>query len=142
MKKVFLQFAMVLFLATGAIAQEEVKPQKHENSSWHMVVLVDFKQGKVGEAKEIIKKFKAAGEAAQTKGPQLHWLVTGEYDLMVIWDMDDGPSQLEWQVTPNSAKWVNEFRKQQGSKEAADKVSEDYSKLISGTTSFITRKDL
>ena len=62
--------------------------------------------------------------------------------MMVIWDMDEGPSQMEWQVTPNSAKWVNEFRKQQGSKEAADKVSEDYSKLISRTTSFITRKDL
>ena len=56
MKKVFLLFVMVMFLATGAIAQEEVKPQKHENSSWHMVVMVDFKQGKVGEAKEIIKK--------------------------------------------------------------------------------------
>ncbi len=141
MKRLSLLVGMVCFLVSGAMAQEEMEAKKHENVTWQNVVLVDFKAGKVGEAKEIIKKYEAAGAAAQTPGPQKIWLSTGEYDLMLIWTMKDGPASMEWSISPDGAKWQNEFIKQQGSKEAADKIRQQYAELISKSTSYIGMKE-
>ncbi len=142
MKKISLLLFVMLFIASGAIAQEEMKPTKYENVSWHKVVLVDYKPGKMKRAKEIIKLYQESGKAAETMAPEMIWFMSGEYDLMLIWTLKDGPSEFEWKYSPDGLKWWNEFIKQIGSKEEAEKIQAEYTDLIFSYTSYLARKDL
>lgn len=140
MKKLSI-FAFVIFLGTALIAQsEEPSPKKHD-ATWHQVVFINFKQGKVGEAQKLISKFESAGETAGTPGPQKYWFETGSHDMLLIWDLKGGPSDLEWSWSPDGVKWWKAFVAQEGSEEAAEKVQNDYSALISSATSQIVRKN-
>ncbi len=142
MKRFSLLLFVILFIASGALAQEEMQPTKYENVSWHQVVLVDYKPGKEKRVKEIIKLYEAAGKAAGTPKPEMIWFMSGEYDLMLIWTLKDGPSEFEWQFSPDGLKWWKEFVNQQGSKEVAEKIHAEYMDLISSYTSYLARKDL
>lgn len=142
MKKLSL-LLIVLFLGSSVVfAQEDVKPVKHENVTWHRIVLVNYKPGQVSRAKEIITQYEAAGDAANLKGPERYWMETGEYDLMLVWTMEGGPSDLEWDRSPNGIKWRNQMIKQLGSEEALKKLQQEYSGLIFNSTSYISLKEL
>ena len=140
MKKLTL-FVMLLAMCTMIFAQDDMKPKKFENSTWHKVVLVKYKTGKTGEARKRIEKYEAAGQTAGTPGPETYWFVTGSYDMMLIWDMKDGPSELEWKWDAEGIKWWKAFVKQEGSEEAAEKIQDQYNSLVSGSTSHIVRQD-
>ena len=133
---------VVLFLGSSVVfAQEDVKPTKHENVTWCNVVLVNYKPGQASRAKEIMKQYKAAGDAVNLKGPARYWMETGEYDLMLDWTMEGGPSDLEWDRSPNGIKWRAEMIKQLGSEEALNKLRQEYSSLVSNSTNYICRKE-
>ncbi len=142
MKKVILFVGMMAFLVSNAMSQETVQAKKYENVSWHQIVLVNFKPGKVDRAKEIIGQYLEAGKAANLKGPEMYWMETGPYDLMLIWTMDGGPSDLEWQRSPDNVKWRSEMIKKLGSEDAVKKLSDEYSSLVSNSTNYLSRKDL
>ena len=140
MKKIAL-LVFVAFLGTSVFAQDEEPAPKKHDATWHRVVLVNFKPGKVGEAKKIIAKYQTAGATAGTPKPQQYWFETGSYDMMLIWDLKGGPSDLEWSWAPDGVKWWNAFVAQEGSKEAAEEVQDAYAALVSGSTSQLLRKD-
>ena len=120
---------------------EEMKPQKYEGSTWYDIGFLDFKPGKVGDAKKIIEKYHAAAKASGTQMPEIYWFETGEYDAMVVWEMEDGPSSLEWKWSPRGIKWWKAFVEQEGSEEAAEKISNEFDSYILRGTSNILRKD-
>jgi len=140
MKKLSLLLVVMLLVTSGVFAQEELKPAKYENVTWHRIVLVDFKPGQVSRAKEIMTQYQAAGDAANLKGPERYWMETGEYDMMLVWTMEGGPSDLEWDRSPNGIKWRAQIIKQLGSEEALKKLQQEYSSLVSSSTSYIARK--
>ena len=140
MKKI----AFIVFIAcigTAVFAQDEDPEPKKFDATWHRLVLVDFKPGKAGEAQALIEKYESASTKAGTPMPQQFWFETGPYDMMLIWDLKNGPSDLEWDWSPDGVKWWNAFVAQEGSKEAAEEVQKNYSSLVSGSTSQILRKD-
>ncbi len=142
MKKGLLILAVMFFIASGIMAQEELKPVKHENVTWHRVVLVNFKPGKVGRAKEIMAQYQAASDAVNLKGPERHWLITGEYNMMLIWTFENGPTDLEWSLSPNGVEWRKEMIRRLGSNEELVKLQQEYQSLVDNSTSFLTRKEL
>ena len=142
MKKLCLLSTWMIFIVSSVWAQNEVKPAKYENVTWHRVVMVDYKPGQNARVKEIIKIYEAAGAEAQTKGPEAHWFSSGEYDAMFIWTLDGGPSDMEWYRSDRNIKWRAAMVKQLGSEEAVNKLQEEYSSLVSSSTSYISRKEL
>ena len=102
--------------------------------------MVDYKPGKAGEAKEIIKKFQSAAATAGTPTPLQYWFETGKYDMMIIWELEEGPADLEWSWSPNGVSWWKAFVAQEGSEEAAKSIQDEYSSLIASSTSNIARK--
>lgn len=134
---------LLLFVGLGSFvfAQDDMKPMKYENSSWYRMTCVKYKAGKVGEAKKLIEKFVSAGETAGTPKPKQFWFVTGPYDMLLMWKMEGGPSDLEWKWDADGIKWWKAFIKQEGSEEAANKVQEQYDALVAGSKSEIVRQD-
>lgn len=142
MKKIMLVVGVVFFVASTVYAQDTAKPKKYENVTWHRVVKTDFKPGQTWRAKQIIKMYEAAGAEAGTKGPEKFWFSTGKYDAMFIWTMEDGPSEMEWSQSADNIKWRAAMIKQAGSEEKMKEIQEEFSSLISSSTSEICRKEL
>ena len=142
MKK-FAILVLMLFFGTAIYAQsEELKPQKHENVTWQTITVVDYKPGKVEEAKKIVEKFESASASAGTPAPVQYWFETGKYDMLIIWELKGGPSDLEWSQSPSGAKWWKAFIAQEGSEEEAQKVQEEYNSLVVSSNSNIARKQI
>ncbi len=106
------------------------------------MVMVDFKAGKVDKAKEYLAMFEKAAKKAGTPIPEMQWILTGEYDLLIIWEMKGGPSDLEWRYSPTSIKWWDALVEQQGGSKNAEMISDSYGDLIARSNSFITIKEL
>ncbi len=137
-------FSLLVLFSSYAMAQEsdeEIKPMKYENVVWYEVVMVDYKPGQVDEAKKYMEKFFSAAEISKTPTPQIYWVLTGEYDAMIVWELDGGPSDLEWRFSPSSVEWYKALIEQEGSKEGAEEVSKGYASTVSKSSSFISMKE-
>lgn len=98
-------FTLALTTATDAQAQDTPEPQRYENVDWNNVVMVDFKPGKRGRALEIIREhYVPASEEAGTSMPVMIEMMSGEYDIMLVWMMDDGPSEMTWERSPRALR--------------------------------------
>jgi len=130
--------AIFLAMSSLAYAQETPKAKKMEGKSWHQVVLVNFKPGMNGEAMKIIRNnFEKAGEKAGTTGPSMMMeMRSGEWDMMLVWNMDD-ISDMNWEVSPDNEKWWATMAEQEGSAENAMKVWQKYMGMIQSSTSYI-----
>jgi hypothetical protein len=134
--------AFVLICSFNLQAQEEVpKAKKYDNPEWKRVVYVDYHNGKMGTAMKIIKKYYSpAGEKAGTPAPSLMAIMeTGEYDLMIVWDMQDGVESLNWDISPNNIKWAKALEEVAGSKEKAQELRDKYSACVRSSTSELVR---
>jgi hypothetical protein len=129
---------LTLTTATDAQAQESPEPQRYENVDWNNVVMVDFKPGKRGRALEIIREhYVPASEEAGTPMPVMIEMMSGEYDLMFVWMMDDGPSEMTWERSPESIAWRSALVDMMGSEEETEKLQDEYSSLINRSISYI-----
>jgi hypothetical protein len=123
--------AAALVISGSAFAQDEGGPVKYENAEYFSMTNVDFKPGKAERAFEIIREhFMKASEAASLPEPYALHFKTGEWDAAFIWKLESGPADLEWYRSPNDIKWMEALAKQEGSKEAAGKLMEEWNSLI------------
>lgn len=141
-RSIVLAFAVALagagLLATPVQAQEEEpKPKRLEGVTWNNVTLIDFKSGKEERAMELIEKqFIPVLKKAGNPIPHTIELQTGPWDLMLVGTMDEGPSEMNWETSPEEVKNMKAANEMLG-KEKAQKISDEYSSLIARETSFV-----
>jgi hypothetical protein len=56
--------------------------------------------------------------------------MTGPWDHVAYFLLEEGPSALTWEVSPRDAEWRTAFIEQEGSLEEAQKIWEQFSDLI------------
>ena len=131
-------FLSMAGLATPAQAQDEgPQPQRYEDVTWNTVVLIDFKAGKEDRAMEINGDyFDPASKKAGIQVPRHIELQTGPWDLMMIWTMKDGPSEMAWETSPWDVKGWKAMLEMHG-KEKAQEIADEWSSAIARATSFV-----
>ena len=141
MKKILFSFCLIFAFSLISVAQDtSPKPSKYENVSYHSIVKIDFQPGTYSRIQEILKIYMDAGKAAGVKGPEIYWLMSGDYDVMFIWTHDDGLADLEWDMSPDNIKWRNALVQLLGSEEKAKELRKEWSSYIIKSTSEIARK--
>ena len=128
----------LFLLAAPAQAQdEEPEPTRYEDVTWNQVVLVDFKPGKEERAMEIIDEyFDPVVKKAGNQMPRAVELQTGPWDLLLVWTMKDGPSDMTWETSPEEIETMKAAQEMFG-QEKMEKINDEYSSLIARTTSFM-----
>ena len=142
MKKKLLPLLLFIFvlLAAGTVDNaQDMKAKKWDNAHWKSIHLIKFQSGKMPRAKEIIQKYFAkAGQKAGLSGPSLEVdLVTGDYDMMVVWDMKGGVEDLNWETSPDDAKWYGAMSDIAGGADKAKTLQDEFSSLIVRETSYL-----
>jgi len=125
-------------LAMPAQAQEEgPQPQRYEDVTWNNVVLYDFKAGKGDRAMEIIgDHYDPAAKKAGIQIPHSVQLQTGPWDLMMIWTMKDGPSEMAWETSPWDVKAQKAMVGMLG-QEKAQEIVDEFDNTVARETSFV-----
>lgn len=122
--------------------EEEMSAKKYDNPEYYMVSFLKFHPGKAGEANKIIDEYFApSAQDAGVPGPFIHLdLITGEWDMMVIWHMKDGVESLNWEMSPDDIKWEKAFVKLAGGKEKGKEISQKWQSYLKTSKSQIARK--
>lgn len=132
-RKLTVIVAVVVAVAALPVVAGEDLPQakKYDSQEWFLMVHVQFEAGQAEKALKIVKdKFAPAAKASGFKMPKVFQCRTGEWDVIYIFHLQDGVSEMEWQISPMDAKWFAAFAEQEGSMEAAQKVYTEYDELI------------
>ena len=138
--RTILGLSLALFLAAPALAQD-MEAKKLEDPQWRSVVMVKYPPGKMGRAMELIDEFQKVTEKAGTPNPELTVrMATGEWDLMVIWRMEGGISDMDWDTSPNNVKWRKAGAEHFGSEEKMKEAWQEYRSLIMESERDIARR--
>ena len=143
-KSILLAAALSLPLAAfsaPAMGQDsgEMKAERMEGVTWARVALTKFKPGKRERAIEIIKDYFAKADGMTGKASGVHGihLNTGEWDVMYVFPMKGGPSDMTWLTSPDDIEWMNAMVKLTGSREKAIEIIAEFDSLILADTSFV-----
>lgn len=143
-KSLLLAAALTLpFGAVPAVAdnhqEEEMKPERMEGVTWARVSMTKFKSGKRARALEIIRDYfaKADGMAGLESGVHGIHLNSGEWDVIYVFPMKGGPSDLTWITSPDDIKWMASMVELAGGQEEAMKILEEFDSLVQESTSYI-----
>ena len=126
-------------MATGQDTGGPVKwGENSEPAVYVSVTFVSYKEGKRGEANQIINNhFRPAALAAGLRPRVIVHFQTGPYDVAIHLRLENGMSDLEWQRSPNRIKFRAALVAQEGSEEAADAISDRYDELIARSVTSI-----
>jgi hypothetical protein len=128
-----LSILCILFFAILSTADaQEMKAKKFENPQWKTVTFIKFKSGKSDRAREIIRNYyeKAAQKASVSSPIMALDLVTGEWDMMVVWDMKGGIEEMNWEISPDNVKWMAALNEIAGGGDKAKAILDEFSGLI------------
>lgn len=113
------------------------EPKRYEDVTWNTVYLYAFKAEKEGRAMEILgNHLLPAYEEASVPAPRVVELQTGPWDVMIVSEMEDGPSEMSWQVSPEQPK-IQKAMQQMLGKEKAAEITSEYGSAIARSTSFV-----
>jgi hypothetical protein len=144
MKKTILLTIIVVFTFLSFIvvakAQDDMQAKKYDNPKWTRIEMIKFKEGKAARGNEIIKNyFLAACQKSNTPAPALIDIITGDWDLLAIWNMEGGIEEMNWVTSPNDIKWMKAISDIAGSADKAKSIIDEFSSIIDRKTSYIGR---
>jgi hypothetical protein len=124
--------AIVAFVfPTASRAQQANKPMRYENVAWKTITYVKFVSGKRNKALGIIRDhFQKAAQTARLPGPAMYEMRTGEWDLVLVWEMKEGVENLTWERSPNSVAWFKALGEQEGGADKAQALYDEYNSLV------------
>ncbi|MCW5899699.1 MAG: hypothetical protein KIT10_10550 [Flavobacteriales bacterium] len=109
MKYTILYLAVALFIglsmSTNVLAQDVLEAKRLDNPQWHSVVHIKFQAGKMARIQQIWDDMDKINEKAGTPQPVLRLrMSTGEWDVMIVWKMEGGIEDMNWEVRPDNVK--------------------------------------
>ena len=91
----------------GSAYAQDVEAKQRENTTTYVVYMVKIHWGKGGEFEERVKlQNEVAAELGEAPA-QIHHVMTGGYDRMIIVEMKEGMAALDWEITPSDARFRN-----------------------------------
>ena len=135
-------FVFGLVLSPSVLAKELPKAAKYENVTWYIVNHTKFKPGKVDEGLKIIYEHFVPTDRAIGRDVITFEPLTGDWDHMVFFPMEDGASGIGWKVTPKGEKWWAEMAKRLGGAEKAQDLWARFNELVAERKSEIVMRRL
>lgn len=128
---VVVAFAIAIAALPAAAQDEVLQAKKYDSLEWFQLVSVQFESGKMEDALKIIKEhFVPAAEASGFKMPKVFQCYSGEWDVMFLFHLEEGITELEWELSPSSIKWFTALVELEGGLEAAEKIYAEYEDMI------------
>lgn len=134
-----LMIVFMLLASTAVHAQQDMQAKKYDNPEWKRIVLIRYKPDKSGRAKEIINDYylKACTKSGTPVPATLLDIKTGEWDMLLVWDMKEGIEEMNWETRPDDIAWKKALDEIAGSASKANAVLDEFSSLIDRQVTYI-----
>jgi hypothetical protein len=122
--------------------QAQMQGKKYDNPKWKTVEMLEVKHGKMDRVREIISNYfiKAANKAGSRQPAMILEPATGEWNMILVWDMKEGIEELNWEVRPDDVKWMAAMNEIAGSADKAKTILDEWSSLVVRSTSYLCRQ--
>jgi hypothetical protein len=142
MRKTILNAALIVLFSSliSANIRAQTQAKKYDNPKWKSITFIQFKEGKMDRVREIIDNYfvKAAEKSGTPTPSMVSELVTGEWNMVVVWDMKEGVDALNWETSPDDVKWMTAMNEIAGT-DKAKAILDEWSSLIVRTNSYLGR---
>lgn len=133
---------LFLCFSVQQVEAQEVQATKLENPQWVQVNFVKFLPGKREMAEKIITDyFMKADNQAGNPEPTSFRMLTGDFDFILIWDLPEGLETLNYQVSPEDAKWMNAMVELSGGQEQAGQKMSEFFDYVEVWKTELARKE-
>jgi len=134
-----LLIASTLLASPTVHAQQDMQAKKYDNPEWKRVVLIRFKPNKSDRAKEIINDYylKACIKSGTPVPAVLLDIKTGDWDMLLVWDMKDGIEEMNWETRPNDVEWKKALDEIAGNATKAHVILDEFSSLIDQQVTYL-----
>lgn len=135
--------AVLVFLIAGNLSYaQELKAEKYENPEWVSISYIKFKPMKKDAAMNIVENyFVKADEDAGIDPPTTYHFNFGKYDMMVIWEMEEGLETLNYKMTPGDVKWMKSMAKVAGGQDKAMAKLDEFMSYVEVWENMMARKE-
>ena len=99
-----------------------------------------FKPGAGTEARQIIYEHLIKADQAAGRNPITFDFVTGEWDHVVFFPLQDGPGDLVWSTRPIDERWWAELAKLEGGIQQARTLVARFEQLIERSTDQVVQR--
>ena len=125
----------VVAVAHPSQQSSDSKARKLANVTWYEIRQMDFKPGQRDAALKIIREtFQPAAESAGlTPARIFEYASGGRWDVQLMFAMEGGPAELEWEITPNDEKWMAALASHCGGQDKAEALLAEYRGLIASS---------
>lgn len=131
---------MVLFLCSPILVSAQTQPKKYDNPQWKRITYTDYKPGKSDRAREIINNYHLKASLKTGGGPEMVLeMSSGEWDVMSVWGMKGGISDMDWQTSPGNIAWRNAMNELAGGADKAQAIIDELNSLVDRSTTHIGR---
>ena len=119
--------SLLLFLS---FLFSQASPEKRLDAKYYLVSYTKFKEGKKQEGMEIIQKYfwKADREIKRKVLP--FDFITGEWDHIVFFPLEDGTKELDWITSPVNAEWWKAMVKEIGSEDEVKRIRQQFDNCV------------
>jgi hypothetical protein len=125
----------VACLSVPALAQGEPE----EARTTYQVTFLKFAPGADDRWTEMMDKYYIpTAAAAGERATQVHWLMDGEWDIMLVREMPRGMAMIDSHNPPERTAYEKAFLKTAGSEAMAKKLNEESDQLIASSMRFYT----
>lgn len=127
--------ASLALVAAPAIAQDEPEPPR----TTYSVEFLRLAPGKEDTWTEMNEKYwEPAAKAAGLPAAQVHWMMDGQWDLMIVQEIPRGMAAFDTHASPERKRFREEFLKLVGGEEAAKALREKNGELVQSSQRFFS----
>lgn len=128
--KTMLAAAALASLAVPAVAQDEPE----EPRTTYQITMLKFAPGAGDRWNEMMEKYHApAAAAAGLPATQVHWLMDGQWDIMLVRPVPRGLAAFDAHTGPERKAYEAAFARIAGGEDAAKKLNAENEKLIANS---------
>ncbi len=138
-----MMIAFTLLASPNVHAQQDMQAKKYDNPEWKRIVMIRFKPDKSERAEEIINDYylKACVKSGTPLPTTLLDIKTGEWDMLLVWDMKEGLEEMNWETSPKDIAWKKALEEIAGSASKANAVLDEFSSLIDRQVTYIGKPE-
>jgi hypothetical protein len=118
---------MCYYILTPVNKMAQIQGKKYDNPQWKRVELIEFRHDKMDRVREIIKDYfiKAADKGGSRQPASILEMTTGEWNMMLVWNMKDGLEEMNWETNPDDMKWITAMNEIAGSADKAKAILDE-----------------
>ena len=105
-------------------------PEKRLDAKYYLVSYTKFKEGKKQEGMEIIQKYFWQADREINRKVLPFDFITGEWDHIVFFPLEDGTKELDWITSPVNAKWWKTMVKEIGSEDEVKRIRQEFDNCV------------